>query len=131
MKKPNSTAVVFSEEQKQIIARILVNLRELKSLKQTDIGENLHLSPGTVSHYEKGRTVPPTEAVFMLADFYKVTTDYILGRSASKKDLNETYSKKLTSKMTIGDAVEIMLGMTDAEKEHLAYILTLIGNSKK
>ena len=67
----------------------------------------------------------------MLADLYKVTTDYILGRSASKKDLNDSYAAKLTSKMTIGDAVEIMLKMTDAEKEHLAYILNLIGNNQK
>ena len=60
-----------------------------------------------------------------------VTTDYILGRCASKTNLNDTYALKLTNKMTIGDAVEIMTKMNDAEREHLAYFIEVIGKSKK
>ena len=87
MKKPKRSKDLFGEEQKLIIARTLINLRELKFLTQTDVAKFLHLTPGTVSHYEKGITVPPTDVVYRLAEFYGVTTDYILGRSASKTDL--------------------------------------------
>lgn len=130
MKKPNKTLDVFSENQKQMIAKTLINLREVNFLTQTDIAHHLHLSSSTISHYEKGITVPPTEIIFRLAEFYNVTADYILGRSASKTDLNDTYSLKLTNKMTIGDAVEIMTKMNDAEREHLAYIISLIGEKQ-
>lgn len=130
MKKPNKNSDVFSEEQKQTIAKTLVNLRELNFFTQTDIAHHLHLSPSTISHYEKGITVPPTEVIFRLAEFYNVTTDYILGRCASKTNLNDTYALKLTNKMTIGDAVEIMTKMNDAEREHLAYFLEVIEKSK-
>lgn len=131
MKKPNKTLDVFSENQKQMIAKTLINLREVIFLTQTDIAHHLHLSSSTISHYEKGITVPPTEIIFRLAEFYDVTTDYILGRCASKTNLNDTYALKLTNKMTIGDAVEIMTKMNDAEREHLAYFIEVIGKSKK
>lgn len=109
----------------------MINLRELNFLTQTDIAKHLHLSPSTISHYEKGLTVPPTEVVYRLADFYNVTTDYILGKSASRTNLNDTYAIKLTNKMTIGDAVEIMAKMDNAEREHLAHFIEVIGKSKK
>lgn len=131
MKKPNKTLDVFSENQKQMIAKTLINLREVNFLTQTDIAHHLHLSSSTISHYEKGITVPPIEIIFRLAEFYDVTTDYILGRCASKTNLNDTYALKLTNKMTIGDAVEIMTKMNDAEREHLAYFIEVIGKSKK
>lgn len=131
MKKPNKTLDVFSENQKQMIAKTLINLREVNFLTPTDIAHHLHLSSSTISHYEKGITVPPTEIIFRLAEFYDVTTDYILGRCASKTNLNDTYALKLTNKMTIGDAVEIMTKMNDAEREHLAYFIEVIGKSKK
>lgn len=131
MKKPNKTLDVFSENQKQMIAKTLINLREVNFLTQTYIAHHLHLSSSTISHYEKGITVPPTEIIFSLAEFYDVTTDYILGRCASKTNLNDTYALKLTNKMTIGDAVEIMTKMNDAEREHLAYFIEVIGKSKK
>lgn len=131
MKKPNKTLDVFSENQKQMIAKTLINLREVNFLTQTDIAHHLHLSSSMISHYEKGITVPPTEIIFRLAEFYDVTTDYILGRCASKTNLNDTYALKLTNKMTIGDAVEIMTKMNDAEREHLAYFIEVIGKSKK
>ena len=131
MKKRVNSSNVFGEKQKLIIAKTLINLRELNFLTQIDIAKHLHLSSSTISHYEKGLTVPPTEVVYRLADFYKVTTDYILGRSASKANLNETYALKLTNKMTIGDAVEIMTKMTDTEREHLAYFIEIIGKSKE
>ena len=131
MKKPNKTLDVFSENQKQMIAKTLINLREVNFLTQTDIAHHLKLSSSTISHYEKGITVPPTEIIFRLAEFYDVTTDYILGRCASKTNLNDTYALKLTNKMTIGDAVEIMTKMNDAEREHLAYFIEVIGKSKK
>ena len=130
MKKRVKSSNVFGEKQKLIIAKILINLRELNFLTQTDIAKHLHLSPSTSSHYEKGLTVPPTEVVYRLAEFYNVTTDYILGKSASKTNLNETYAIKLTNKMTIGDAVEIITKMNVTEREHLAYFIEMIGKSK-
>lgn len=50
MKKRVKSSNVFGEKQKLIIAKILINLRELNFLTQTDIAKHLHLSPSTISH---------------------------------------------------------------------------------
>ena len=81
--------------------------------------------------WERKKSEPSCEALVYLSDFYQVSTDYILGRSASRANLNETYAIKLTNKMTIGDAVEIMAKMDDEEREHLAYFIEVIGKSKE
>lgn len=131
MKKPNNKTDIFTEKQKETIANTLTNLRELRSLTQTDVANQLHLSSSAVSHYEKGITVPPTEVIYRLAEFYNVTADYILGRTASKKDLTKSYATKLSKDITIGDAVDAMTKMDDEEKQHVAYFIKLLKDKHK
>ena len=126
MKKSNNNIDIFTDKQKETISKTLINLRELRSLSQIEVAKHLHLSSSAISHYERGLTVPPTEVVYRLAEFYNVTTDYILGRTASKKDLNKSYAIKLNKEITIGDAVEAMSKMTSEEKQHIAYFVKLI-----
>ena len=34
-----------------------------------------------LSKYESGKRIPPTETLIILADYYNVSIDYILGRT--------------------------------------------------
>ena len=52
---------------------------------QAEIAEMLHCNREVYRRYEKGVREIPVWAVIMLADYYDVTTDYLLGRSNSKK----------------------------------------------
>ena len=52
---------------------------------QAEIAEMLHCNREVYRSYEKGVREIPVWAVIMLADYYDVTTDYLLGRSNSKK----------------------------------------------
>lgn len=63
----------------------LRDLREDRDLNQTQIAELLFTSQTVYSRYERGLRTIPVEHLIILADFYGVTTDYILGRSNSKK----------------------------------------------
>ncbi len=60
--------------------RRLRDLREDKDLKQTDIAEYLGIQQTVYSRYERGFQTIPVEHLIKLADFYDVTTDYLLGR---------------------------------------------------
>ena len=126
MKKSNNNTDIFTDKQKETISKTLINLRELRSLSQIEVAKHLHLSSSAISHYERGLTVPPTEVVYRLAEFYNVTADYILGRTASKKDLTKSCAIKLSRDITIGDAVDAMTKMNDEEKQHFAYFIKLI-----
>lgn len=50
-------------------------------LSQTRIAQLLHTSQTVYSRYERGFRTIPVEHLLILADFYGVSVDYILGRT--------------------------------------------------
>ncbi len=56
-------------------------LREDSDLTQTQVAEYLGMSQTGYSKYETGENSIPVDVVVKLADFYKTTTDYLLGRT--------------------------------------------------
>lgn len=66
----------------------LRDLREDKDMNQTQIAELLHTSQTVYSRYERGFQTIPVEHLLILADFYSVSVDYILGRT-NKKEMNK------------------------------------------
>ena len=48
---------------------------------QKEIADYLHMNLQVYRRYEKGTREIPVWAVIQLADYYKTTTDYILGRT--------------------------------------------------
>lgn len=65
----------------------LRDLREDMDMNQTQIAKLLHTSQTVYSRYERGFQTIPVEHLLILADFYDVSTDYILGRTNNKKRL--------------------------------------------
>lgn len=63
----------------------LRDLREDSDMNQTQIAEILFTSQTVYSRYERGARTIPVEHLLILADFYGVSTDYILGRTNNKK----------------------------------------------
>ncbi len=63
----------------------LRDLREDKDMNQTQIAELLNIRQTVYSRYERGFQSIPVEHLIALADFYNVSTDYILGRTNIKE----------------------------------------------
>lgn len=61
------------------------DLREDHDLTQKQMGEILSCSQRVYSNYERGDLDIPTEILIKLADYYKVSVDYILNRTNKKK----------------------------------------------
>lgn len=59
----------------------LKDLREDKDLSQSKIAELLLITQQQYSLYERGYRDIPTTALITLANFYKTSVDYILGRT--------------------------------------------------
>ena len=60
------------------------NLREDSDLKQEDVAKLLNCTQACYSHYENGKREIPPVVLEKLADFYKVSVDYLLGRTNTK-----------------------------------------------
>lgn len=65
------------------------DLREDRDLTQKQLAEILHCSQQVYSNYELGQRDIPTEILIALANYYKVSVDYILGLTdnAEKENL--------------------------------------------
>lgn len=59
---------------------ILKELRISKNLTQSDMAQLLGLTTNAYQSYERGTSEPRCKSLCILADFYGVTTDYLLGR---------------------------------------------------
>jgi len=63
-----------------IIGKKIKELREEKELSQKMLGKELNLSQATIARWETGVRTPDIYSVVILADFFDVTADYLLGR---------------------------------------------------
>ena len=63
------------------ITKRLKDIRQDHDLTQKAIAEYLSIHPNVYRRYEKGVREFPLEIVVKLADYYQVSTDYLLGRT--------------------------------------------------
>lgn len=60
-------------------------LREELGLKQDELAKELNISPSSIGMYETNKREPNNEITIKLADFFGVSTDYLLGKSDIRK----------------------------------------------
>ena len=63
---------------------LLAELRQDRKMTQEDLAKILYVTSGTISNYENGVHLPDIDKLLNLADFFDVTTDYLLGRCSSR-----------------------------------------------
>lgn len=68
-----------------MIYRRIRDLREDADLTQTQLSNYLNLTKRSYSHYENGTRNLPVDILISIADFYNVSTDYLLERTNNKK----------------------------------------------
>ena len=56
-------------------------LRKEKGLSQIALQNAVHIDQSTLSRYETGERLPTAENLLILAEFYGVSTDFLLSRS--------------------------------------------------
>ena len=56
-------------------------LRTEKGISQEQIGKMLNMSKMAISHWEKGHSEPSIEQLKILAGFFDVSVDYLVGFS--------------------------------------------------
>ena len=60
-------------------------LREQHGIEQKQLAHDLGVSQPTISCWENGSKQPSSKSVYKLADYFNVSTDYLLGREGAKK----------------------------------------------
>lgn len=90
------------------VGQILAELRTEKGIYQKELAAYLNVSIGTISNYEKGIHFPDLNTLCKLADYFGVTTDYLLGRTQYRYN-PDTLNRSLTKDYTIANLVNTTL----------------------
>ena len=56
-------------------------LRQAKGLSQVELSKALGVTKQCVSNWENDNVAPSVEMLVKIADYFRVTTDYLLGRT--------------------------------------------------
>lgn len=56
-------------------------LRKTKNISQLKMALDLNMSQNTISRYETGEREPSIADLIKLADYFKVSIDYLVGRT--------------------------------------------------
>ena len=92
----------------------LLQLRQEANLTQEELSNSLNLkydlgtNKGMISKYEKGLHVPGFTFVDYVADYFGVTTDYLMGRSNNKYYDDNTHDKRIPILGTISAGLPII-----------------------
>lgn len=71
---------------------ILKKLRNEKGLSQQELTDRLNINRSTYARYETSNTQPDYDTLKLLADYFEVSTDYILGRTENpNKEKNNEF----------------------------------------
>ena len=72
--------MVIYMEYKQFFSQRIYELRKRRGLSQKELGDAVGLSHKSISTIESGLSSTSIEKLILLADFFGVSTDYLLGR---------------------------------------------------
>lgn len=97
-----------------MIGNTIRELRKEKKMSQSELGKFIGVSQTTVTAWETGRAEPSSTFVSKLADLFNVSTDYLLGRSDSKKEPYYELTEKEKNDIAI-QAEKLMDGIESGE----------------
>lgn len=100
-------------------------LRENRRLIQAILASELHITQQSLSKYERDITTIKIDVLKKIAEYFNVTTDYLLGISDVKRDLQG--QMKMNKDMDeYYDLIEIYKGLDKYDKEMVWSILQAV-----
>lgn len=113
-------------------------LRREKNITQKAAAEELGISQALLSHYEKGIRECNLDFVIKAAEYYGVTTDYLLGVSDSKHGSNEIFEStpmksdnQLISKTVLRSFLQLLEMSEENGEEFILYFNNYFSLSEK
>lgn len=101
---------------------ILAELCQDRKMTQKDLAQAMFVTVGTISNYENGVHYPDVEKLISLADYFNVTTDYLLGRC--KADVSpDVFDESIIGEKTMGQLVNDIRNLSRSRRQSLAIIL--------
>lgn len=107
------------------INETLKQLRNTTGLNQNDMADKLGISLSSYQKYErdKGCVTPSLDVLVRIADFYNVSVDYLLGRSANEQTALDELAGQFNMSLLEKKIVEEYLKLPDTMRGDLMEFL--------
>lgn len=92
----------------------LKEVRKKRKLTQYQAAEKMGLSRGQLANYEQGSREPDYDTLLKIANFYNVTTDYLIGKSDDPRLTAEEAERVINEYKEI---IDILEGLPEDKKE--------------
>lgn len=104
------------------INKAIQKLRRAKKITQSEAAEQLGISLSAYQKYERDKDslLPSLEMVIRMADFYRTTTDYVLGRKPDEPILDADMRKLIDSLLELPE---------EKRNTVVSLLLTLLGKT--
>lgn len=73
-----------------LLGKRIAALRKAKGLSQSQLAEQLHISPSAIGMYEQGRRAPGLDIIVTLAKTFGVSTDFLLSGEVTIQAADDT-----------------------------------------
>lgn len=103
----------------QKFAQRLKELREYYDMTQTEVAKSLNFSSAAISNYECGVREPGIEELILLADFFHVSLDYLVGRI----DYSILCGKEKTIHYAVTGSLKVPVSISEKEIEMIVHII--------
>ncbi len=100
-------------------------LREARHLSQKSLSESTNISQQQISKIECGDSCLTRDNIIVLADFFEVSTDYLLGRSNCRKTIEQAI-EMLNRFLKYDDFVQIYAMLGEKGQRLLRYIADML-----
>lgn len=113
---------------KAIFGRRLKELREKHNLTQEELAKNIKKSRSTIAGYETESKEPDFKTLVLLARYFKVSTDWLLGEDESKEQTNITAGKIISLEygVDILNIAKASKKMSNKDKEKMISLLKIV-----
>lgn len=78
-------------------------LREKQGMTQEELSIKLDISRASLSHYEKNRREPDYDTLLKIANYFKVSIDYLLGRTQDPEMVLDQQVRQFVESLELSD----------------------------
>lgn len=98
----------MNAETSNTFGRHLKKLRKSRKLTQLDLAKLLNVSQVTVANYERGERFPKKQSLFMLANYFQISIDSLVGVESTKvfPDVESEYSIDALINLLLNDTLD-------------------------
>ena len=111
------------------------NLKELgkkKGLSQVELAEKLGFSKSLIGLYETGDRKPSFEALEAIADFFNISTDYLMGKDDKSVYYLDPEAAEMAQQIYDNPELRILFDASrKVSKEDLQFVVDMVKRLKK